>query len=112
MARPSSWSETSSGICDERCFSPRLEESQRSRGADPAAKPPHHMPFDEFRRHGHELVDWVADYLETIERGPITADVKPGEIRAMLPETAPEQPGPFDDIVRDLNEIIVTGITH
>ena len=70
------------------------------------------MSFDEFRRRGHELVDWVADYLETIEERPITADVKPGDVRAMLPEAAPEQPEPFEDIVRDLDEIIVTGITH
>ncbi len=70
------------------------------------------MPFDDFRRYGHELVDWVADYLETIEERPITSDVKPGEIRALLPKYAPEQPEPFEDVMRDLDEIIVSGITH
>ncbi len=72
----------------------------------------YHMSFGEFRRHGHQMVDWVADYLETIEERPITSDVKPGDIRAMLPESAPEQPEPFEDIVRDLDDIIVPGITH
>ena len=37
---------------------------------DSAAKPPYHMPFDEFRRHGHEVVDWVADYLESVAIDP------------------------------------------
>jgi len=72
----------------------------------------YHMPFDDFRRYGHELVDWVADYLETIEERPITSDVKPGEIRALLPRYAPERPEPFEDVMRDLDEIIVSGITH
>jgi aromatic-L-amino-acid decarboxylase len=70
------------------------------------------MPFDEFRRHGHELVDWVADYLENIEDRPITSDVEPGDIRALLPESAPEQPEAFEDVLRDLDEIIMPGITH
>jgi aromatic-L-amino-acid decarboxylase len=70
------------------------------------------MPFDEFRRHGHDLVDWVADYLETVGERPITPDVKPGDIRALLPESAPEQPEPFENVMRDLDEIIMPGITH
>ena len=39
-----------------------------------------HMPLDDFRRHGHELIDWIADYLETIEDRPITPAVEPGDI--------------------------------
>jgi aromatic-L-amino-acid decarboxylase len=70
------------------------------------------MPLDDFRRHGHELIDWVADYLETIGQRPITPDVEPGDIRARLPERAPEQPEPFEDILRDLDAIIMPGITH
>ncbi len=72
----------------------------------------YHMPFDEFRRYGHELIDWIADYLETIGERPITSEVKPGEIRALLPESAPEQPEPFEDVIRDLDAIIVGGLTH
>ncbi|MFB3098513.1 MAG: aspartate aminotransferase family protein, partial [Acidimicrobiia bacterium] len=69
------------------------------------------MPFDEVRRHGHDLVDWVADYLETVGERPITPDVEPGDIRALLPESAPEQPEPFENVIRDLDEIIMPGIT-
>ena len=79
---------------------------------DSAAQPPYHMPFDEFRRHGHDLVDWVADYLETVGERPITPEAKPGDIRALLPESAPEQPEPFENVIRDLDEIIMPGITH
>ena len=89
---------------------PTGEETAREGGS--AAKPSYHMSFDDFRRHGHEMVDWVADYLETIEDRPITSGVKPGDIRALLPETAPEQPEPFEDVMQDLDEIIVGGITH
>jgi aromatic-L-amino-acid/L-tryptophan decarboxylase len=72
----------------------------------------YHMPFDEFRRHGHELIDWIADYLETIAERPIMPDVKPGEIRASLPGRAPEQPEPFEQVLRDLDAIIAPGLTN
>ena len=51
-----------------------------------------HMPVEEFRRHGHEVVDWIADYLERIDTLPVLPEVKPGDIVAMLPDRAPEQP--------------------
>ncbi|MEN8235123.1 MAG: aminotransferase class I/II-fold pyridoxal phosphate-dependent enzyme [Actinomycetota bacterium] len=76
------------------------------------AKPSYHMSPDEFRQYGHEVIDWVADYLETVGDRPIVADVEPGEIRAKLPASAPEQPEPFDAILRDLDEIVLPGITH
>lgn len=48
-----------------------------------------HMTPDEFRRRGKEIIDWIADYLERVEEYPVLAQVKPGEIRSMLPETPP-----------------------
>ena len=71
-----------------------------------------HMTPDEFRRRGHEMVDWVADYLANIESYPVNSPVKPGAIRDALPETAPEQPESFAAVMRDLDEIIMPGITH
>lgn len=70
------------------------------------------MSPEEFRNRGHEMVDWVADYLAGVGEFPVNPTVEPGAIRAALPETAPEQPEPFEDVVRDLNEIIMPGITH
>jgi aromatic-L-amino-acid decarboxylase len=71
-----------------------------------------HMSAEEFRRHGHSLIDWVADYMEKVESYPVQSRARPGEIRAKLPEAAPEHPEPFETILRDLDEIILPGITH
>jgi len=70
------------------------------------------MTPDEFRRHGHDMVDWVADYLAGVESMPVTSRVQPGDVRAALPEAAPEHPEPFAAVVDDLNNIILPGITH
>ena len=52
-----------------------------------------------FRRHGHELVDWIAEYLEHPERYPVLSRVRPGEIASALPRHAPEAGEPFDAIM-------------
>jgi aromatic-L-amino-acid decarboxylase len=70
------------------------------------------MTPEEFRRHGREVIDWIADYMEHVEQMPVFSLVKPGEIRSRLPDRAPQQGEPFDAILRDLNEIIMPGITH
>jgi aromatic-L-amino-acid decarboxylase len=78
---------------------------------DGMAGPPHMTP-DEFRRHGHEVVEWVASYMERVGELPIAPSVRPGEIRAKLPAAAPEAPEPFEALLRDLDEIVLPGITH
>lgn len=72
----------------------------------------YHMSPDEFRRWGHALVDWLAEYQNRVETLPVLSRVKPGEIRAQLPSTAPEKGEPFKNIVADLNRVILPGITH
>ncbi len=72
----------------------------------------YHMTADEFRRHGHELVDWIADYRSRIEDLPVLSQSKPGELRAALPEHAPDKGEPFDDILADIDRLIIPGITH
>ena len=64
-----------------------------------------HMEPEEFRELGHEMVDWVADYLVDVEKYPVMSRVAPGEVRSALPDSAPEQPEPFADVMRDLNEL-------
>ncbi len=66
----------------------------------------------DFRTHGHALVDWIADYLEHVERYPVLARVKPGDITAALPATAPEDSEPFESIMRDFERVLVPGLTH
>jgi aromatic-L-amino-acid decarboxylase len=70
------------------------------------------MDHEAFRRSGHALVDWIADYLEHSERYPVLARVEPGEIAAALPDHAPEDPEPFDAIMADFERILVPGLTH
>ena len=67
---------------------------------------------DDFRRHGHQVVDWIADYLARVEELPVVSRVEPGEIRAMLPPRAPEEAEAFDAILADLDRVIVPGVTH
>lgn len=70
------------------------------------------MTSEEFRRLGREVVDRVADYLETIESRSVRATVDPGAIRAQLPAQAPEDPEPFDAAMADLDAILMPGLTH
>src|SRR5436190_9970123 len=70
------------------------------------------MNTDEFRRGGHLLVDWIADYLEHSDKYPVLARVRPGEIAAALPDTAPEDPESFDAIMADFERVLVPGLTH
>ncbi len=70
------------------------------------------MTPEEFRTHGHALVDWIADYLEGVERHPVAATVAPGDIRAQLPAHPPTAPEPFAAVLADLDRVILPGITH
>ena len=70
------------------------------------------MNPDEFRRAGHEVVDWIADYLRDIERQPVVPDVRPGDIRRRLPPSPPAQSEPIDRLFADFRELIVPGMTH
>jgi aromatic-L-amino-acid decarboxylase len=70
------------------------------------------MDHAEFRRRGHELVDWMADYLDDLEQLPVRSQVLPGAIAAQLPRAAPEQAEPFDAIIADFERVVLPGVTH
>ena len=63
-----------------------------------------HMTAEEFRRHGREVVDWIADYWERVESLPVLSKARPGEIRAALPPSAPATGEPFEAILRDVDD--------
>lgn len=66
----------------------------------------------EFRRHAHAAVEWMADYLEGVGELPVLAPVRPGEVAARLPRSAPERPEGMEEILRDFRETILPGVTH
>lgn len=70
------------------------------------------MTSQDFRRHGHAVVDWIADYFERIESLPVLSQVQPGQIRASLPSQPPSSGESFDDILSDVEKLILPGITH
>lgn len=70
------------------------------------------MSPDAFRAAGHAAVEWLAQYLETIEERPVLSESSPGSVRAALPAEAPEAPEPFDAVLADLDRIVMPGITH
>ncbi|MGI9605268.1 MAG: pyridoxal-dependent decarboxylase [Acidimicrobiales bacterium] len=77
---------------------------------DAPYEPP--MDLDGFRRAGHDMINWIADYWERAERLPVLSRVEPGDIRTSLPERPPTSPEPWDAIMRDVDELIMPGITH
>jgi len=70
------------------------------------------MNPDDFRRHGHQLVDWMADYMRDVGALPVTPAVRPGDVLRQLPTSPPENGEPFDTLLQDFTRIIVPGMTH
>jgi len=70
------------------------------------------MTPDEFRRYGHAVVDWIADYQARLESFPVLSRVKPGEIRTSLPAGPPVKGESFDVLLKDVEKLILPGVTH
>jgi aromatic-L-amino-acid decarboxylase len=70
------------------------------------------MTSEEFRRHAHAVVDWMADYMDQVETYPVRAQVKPGEIAARLPTAPPEAAESMEQIFADFKALLLPGITH
>src|ERR1700716_4367242 len=70
------------------------------------------MSKEDFRRFGHELVDWVAEYLEHVEDLPVLAQIEPGDLKAQLPVVPPETGEAMEEIIRDVDRLIVPALTH
>ena len=70
------------------------------------------MKNEDFRKYAHELVDWMADYLENIHTLPVKPPIQPGDIKKQLPLIAPENNEDFEKIFDDFKKIILPGMTH
>ncbi|GAB3040105.1 pyridoxal-dependent decarboxylase [Nocardioides flavus (ex Wang et al. 2016)] len=74
-------------------------------------QPPHMSP-EEFRRHGHAAIDWIADYWASLDDLPVRSQAAPGDVRRLLPASAPKAGEPFDALLADLDRVVVPGLTH
>jgi aromatic-L-amino-acid decarboxylase len=96
----------------------RMRESSRQNARQAGILPPmepsqaRHMSAEEFRRHGREMIDWIAEYLETCEKYPVQSQVKPGEILSRLPASPPVAGEAWQSIFKDVEKIILPGIMH
>ncbi len=70
------------------------------------------MQAEEFRKQGHEVIDWIADYMVGVDALPVCPDITPGSILAQLPASAPEEGESMEAILADFREKIVPGVTH
>jgi len=70
------------------------------------------MDIEEFRARAHALVDWIADFRAGIAARPVQAPVQPGDVLVQLPAEPPDEPQPFDDVMRDLDAIIAPALSH
>lgn len=71
-----------------------------------------HMSPDEFRRYGHQVIDWIADYWSSLDERPVLSQVAPGSVRDALPSAVPSTGEPFDALLADLDSVVLPGITH
>ena len=71
-----------------------------------------HMDLEQFRRNGYKAIDWVVDYLQDVESYPVLSRISPNDIRRQLPPHPPEEPEECQDLLRDMSEIVLPGITH
>ncbi|XP_058197446.1 tyrosine decarboxylase-like [Rhododendron vialii] len=70
------------------------------------------LDLDEFRRQGHMIIDFLADYYKNIEKYPVRSQVEPGYLSSRLPDSAPLDPEPIETIIQDVENHIIPGITH
>jgi aromatic-L-amino-acid decarboxylase len=70
------------------------------------------MDKEEFRRFGHQLIDWIADYFENIEERPVLSQIEPGDLKAQLPTAPPQKGEAMEQIIADVDRLIVPALTH
>lgn len=70
------------------------------------------MDLEEFRQYGHQVVDWIAEYLANPERYPVLSQNQPGQLKEGLPSKAPERGEAMEAVLADLDRLIVPGVTH
>jgi aromatic-L-amino-acid decarboxylase len=70
------------------------------------------MPVSEFKEYGHKMIDWVADYLSNIEKHPVLPNIKYGDVKRDILDSPAAKGETLDNVLRDVDEILLKGITH
>src|SRR5579859_514065 len=70
------------------------------------------MTPEEFRKAGHRLIDWIADYRTRVESRPVMARTEPGDVKRQLPSAPPQDPESFDSVLADLDRVVMPGLSH
>jgi len=70
------------------------------------------MDSTQFKASGNDMINYIVDYLDNVEHRRVTPDVRPGYLRELMPGSAPQDPESFDDIMRDVEDKIMVGMTH
>lgn len=76
------------------------------------SKPPGPMDTNDWRLHGKEMVDYIAEYLDTINKRRVTPNIEPGYLKSLLPDSAPFKPEKWENIMQDFEKHIMPGVTH
>src|SRR5260370_11451280 len=95
-------------------FEKLMSKATDSKNVAAASAQPTSWPeyVDDFRRAGHETVDWIAQYLSTVADSPVLAQVKPGQLFDALPTSAPVQGDSFDAILHDFDKLVMPAVTQ
>jgi aromatic-L-amino-acid decarboxylase len=72
----------------------------------------HDVSKEEFCQFGHAMIDYIIDYHDNIGTRPVLPSVKPGYLRPLIPNEAPEEPEQWQDVMQDLERVIMPGVTH
>ncbi len=88
------------------------QDTHRARLTHEDTRNLHGVTPDEFRTHGHDLIDWIADYVGSVEQRPVGSTVAPGDVRSQLPEHPPTEPEPFERVMADVERVVVPGLTQ
>ena len=86
--------------------------SKAEEAAEGCAPPLGDMSREDFRRYGHQLVDWIGDYLAGLDERPVLAQIEPGDLIKQLPAAPPEQGEPMDAILADVERLVVPALTN
>jgi len=101
------------GICHRRDAQSKARDEKKMSQAEPTAQfNLGDMSPEEFRRYGHQLIDWIADFFANIDQVPVLPEIEPGDIRKQLPQEAPGRGEAMSQILADVDQVVMPGMTH